>query len=858
MGFYRLLLHFYPASFRAEYGEEMSAIFAQRRRDTALWLLCVQTFFEVLGNAARVHLDILKQDLRYSTRTLARTPGFALTAIIVSALGIGATTAAFTMIDHVLIRPLPFPDSDRLAKLYQSQPVLNGKYNDVAPANYRDWKRLATSFASMGMFRNLSVNMLGAGGPQRLDGAAFSYDLLPTLGVKPLIGRAFSEEDDRESSAGTLLLSYSLWQEEFGGDSGVLGRKVILDDTAYTVIGVMPENFYFPTRQARLWMPMRFGPANYVDRTDTWVFGIARLRRGVSFEQATAEMNLIGAQIARAYPKEMANVGVMVVALRDEISPQSKMMLQVLLGAALCVLLIACTNLANLLLARALVRRKELAVRAAMGAGRERLVRQMLTESLLLAGAGGGLGMLIAIFSLPLLVRLVPVTLPIADTPNVDLGVLLFAAAITAATGVGFGVVPALRSSRAQAGAMQEGSRSGVGGRKERLRAGLVIAEIAGSVVLLVSSGLLIRALWKIQAVDPGFRGDHVLTLRTTLPMPKYENPPPREAFYSRVLSDARALPGVESAAYISFLPMVMRGGLWPVGVAGHPVPIPEREFASLRFVTPDFFAAMRIPILKGRDVRESDSMTAPFVAVVSQSFVKRYWPNEDPIGHHFDFGNADRTVIGVVGDIRVRGLERSSEPQVYLAYKQHREVSNFYAPKDLVIRAAGDPLALAPALRRIIHDADAEQPVSSVRPLSDILSDETASRRVQVLVLAAFAAVAFLLAAIGIHGLLSFTVSNRTQEFGVRIALGATRGDILGLILRDSLLMGVVGVALGAVLAFAAGVELRAILAGLAPGDPSTFAAAIGLSLLMTLAGSAAPGWRAIGIDPVKAIRTE
>lgn len=632
MNLYRLLLHAYPASFRAEYGEEMCAIFAQLHRETARLLLWIQTFFEVLVNASAAHLDILKQDLRYSARTLLRAPGFALTAIVVSALGIGATTAAFTMIDHVLIRPLPFPDSDRLVKLYQSQPVNNGKFNDVAPANYRDWKRMATSFESMGMFRYLSVNMLAEGDPQRIDGAAFSFDLLPTLGAKPVIGRVFTEGDDRESSAGTVLLSYSLWQEQYGGDPSVLGRKVVLDDTAYTVIGVMPKNFYFPTRQARLWTAMRFGPANYEDRTDTWVFGIARLRPGITFQQAATEMNLIGAQIARAYPKEMAHVGVTLNALRDEISDQSKMMLKVLLGAALCVLLIACTNLANLLLARALVRRKELAVRAAMGAGRERLVRQLLTESLLLAGAGGALGMTIAACALPLFVRLVPVSLPIAEAPQINLQVLLFAAAITAITGIGFGVVPALRSSRAGTSAMQEGSRSGVGGRKERLRAALVIAEVAGSVVLLVSSGLLIRALWRIQAVDPGFRSDHVLTLRTTLPMPKYENPPARDAFYTHVLSEARALPGVQSAAYISFLPMVMRAGVWPVEVAGHPMPIPEREIASLRFITPGFFSAMRIPILQGRDVRESDTITSPFVALVSQSFVKRYWPNQDPL----------------------------------------------------------------------------------------------------------------------------------------------------------------------------------------------------------------------------------
>jgi predicted permease len=854
MKLYRALLHLYPASFRGEYGEEMCAIHARRRRDASnLPLLWIETFFDILSNALRVHFDMLRQDALYAARIFARSPGFSLTAIAVAALGIGATTAAFTMVDHVLLRPLPFADQDRLAKLWESPPGY--RHTELSPVNYRDVKQMSTSYETMGCYRGLIVDVVGQGDPRQVEGASMTAELLPMLGVKAEIGRIFTAEDDRDTAPGTVVLSDSLWQSVFGGDASVLGRRMVLDNQPYTIIGVMPRDFHFPNRDALLWTAMRFAPADFEDRANTYIYGVAKLKRGVSLSSAAAEMKLVASRIERANPKEMTGVGITVESLRDDIAPQSRMALYVLLAAAGCVLLVACANLANLLLARALVRRKELAVRAAMGAGRERLIRQMLTESLLLAGVGGMVGVALAYFSLPLFVKLVPTQLPVAEIPSIDFRVLLCAAVATCGTGIFFGLAPALRVFR---GADSAGlSRAGV--RRERLRSALVVAEICGSVVLLVACGLLMRALWRIQAIDPGFRPENVLTLRTSLPMPKYERTVAREQFYRRVLSDAQALPGVTGVAYTSFLPMVARGGLWAVEIEGRPMPVAERQNASLRFVTPGYFSAMGIPLLSGRDVAESDIEQTQMVAVISESFARYYWPGENPIGRRFNFAFRDRTVAGVVGNVRVRGLERASEPQVYLPYKQVPDGGViWYAPKDLVVRSTMDPVTLAPALRRIVHEADPEQPVSDVRTLSEIVSAETETRRVQAIALGSFALIAFVLAAIGIHGLLSFAVSSRTQEIGVRMALGASSGDILRMILNDAALLAAIGIAIGGVCAYAAGRQLQALLAGVNPGDPATFLGAIGLCAVMTMAGSLLPAARAIRLDAAKAIRTE
>ena len=862
---YNLLLRLYPASFRNEYGEEMRALFTRRRRDVVgplsaivLWL---QTIGEVAGNAALVHLDLLKQDLRYTGRMLRRTPGFAVTAVLIVALGIGATTAAFSVTDFVLIRPLPFPQPDRLVKVWQRTPGYSRL--ELSPANYRDWKAGSTVFESLGMYHAMIANMLGAGEPLRVEGAAVSFDLFPTLRVRPLIGRLFTEADDEGGAAGTMLLSYRLWQTRFGGDSSIVGQQVLLDNESHTVIGVMPREFRFPSSEAQLWTPLRFTEENYVDRGDNWMNAVGRLRSGVTVEQARAEMELIATQSRQQYPKENANVSASVIRFSDEVSQQSRLLLLALCGAAGCVLLIACANLANLLLARALGRRRELAVRSAMGAGRERLIRQLMTESLLLAAVGGTLGVMVALNAVPLLNRLVPAALPLASAPTVDIRVLLFAIGLTGLTGVAFGLAPVLRvGGDTDLNGLREGARSG-GGQKERLRSALVVAEIVASIVLLVSAGLLMRALMTIQARDPGFKPEGVLTMQAPLPIPMYGKLATREAFYTRVLTEVRALPGVTHASFVSYLPMGrMRGGIWPVSLDGQPVNRADNQNAFLRYVTPGYFATLGVPLKSGRDISESDSRDRQFVAVVSESFVTRYWPKENPasvIGRHFNFALSDRVVVGVAGNVLMRGLERQAEPQVYLSYKQVADDAIIgYIPRGFMVRASTSPEALTPSIRAIVQRVDPALPISEVSTLTEVVDRDTASRAVQLRVLGAFAVIAFVLAGIGIHGLLSFAVSQRTQEIGVRMALGAQSGDILSMVLRRSVLLAAAGVVPGIALAYAAGRSMEALLAGVKPADMLTLVSAVTLTVAMTIIGSVMPTLRALRVNPITAIRAE
>jgi predicted permease len=849
MRFYRALLHLYPASFRAEYGEEMCAVYNRRRASP------LSAALEVLRNAPAVHWDILRQDLRYTARTLARAPGFTAVAILVLALGIGANTAVFSVTDFVLIRPLPFPSPDRLVALWEKLPGYT--HMELSPANYRDWKRMNTVFEDMAAVTTWQVNLIGQGAPERIKGALVTGNLFAVLRVQPLLGRPITRSDDRESAPHTVVLSYGLWQRAFGGDAGVLGQKVNLGGTPHIVIGIMPPQFSFPDQEVDFWAPFEFPEMAFADRNNNLLNCVGRLRDGVSLQQAGAEMNVLADQLRRQYPKELQHTGAVVDRIRDDISEQRRLLLVALAGAALCVLLIACSNLANLLLARALVRQKELAVRTALGAGRERLIRQLVTESMVLAALGGMLGVLLAGLALPLLTKLVP-SLPLSGTPSIDLRVLGFAAILTALTGVGFGTVPALRAGRGDLTGLREGSRSG-GGRKAGLRSALILAEVTLSVVLLISAGLLLRALLRVQSIDPGFLSDGVLTLQTALPMPKYLAQAKRTAFYRRVLSEIQALPGVSDAAYISFLPMTMGGGIWPVNIDGKTLDRSEAHSASLRFITPGFFSTLKIPLLAGRNISESDASDKPFVAVVSESLARRYWPGQNPLGRHFNFALFDRTIVGVVSDIHVRGIERNSEPQVYVPYQQVPDGAlMFYDPKDLVIRASGNPRLLLPAVRRIIQEADPEQPISDVRTLAEIVQDDTAPRALQVRIIGAFAALAFLLAGLGIHGLLSFTVSTRSSEIAVRIALGAQPRNILRLVLQDSFALATAGVALGVMLAYVAGRAMQALLAGIAPADAATFLSAAALCFLMTLAGSLLPSLRALHVDAITAIRAE
>jgi predicted permease len=804
------------------------------------------------------HWDILKQDLRYTARTLNRARGFALTATLVTALGVGANTAAFSVADFVLLRSLPFPDPDTLVRLCEG-PRTGGGWgcmNQLSPANYRDLKAMSASFDDMGAFADDAVNLVGGGEPRRLAITPVTPEVLPLLGVKPAMGRVF-EPGDEDASA--VVISHGLWQSQFGGDPAVLGRKINLNGAPYTIIGVMPPTFYFPSRDKQLWTALTFREEDFANRTNSYIEAVGRLKPGVTVEQARTELHLLAARLARDFPQTNAETGVSFYRMRDNMSPRFRLMLTALGGATLCLLLLTCANLANLLLARAAARERELAVRAALGAGKERLVRQLITESVILTLLGGAAGVVVAASSLPLFSSLVPPTLPIASQPGLDVRVLVLAALFTALTGLGFGLFPALRAVRRTGfAALRDGNRAG-GGRKQRVRAVLVTVEVAMSVILLITSGLLIRAVWRVQAIEPGFVPQNVLTLRTALPRPKYDSPVRRGEFYERVLAGVRALPGVQSAAFITGLPMVMTGIITGVDVPGQDVRSARSGGVSHRWVTPQYFRTMGIPLRRGRDVEDGDARDRAWVAVVSASFVERYWPGQDPIGKMFRHRDQTRTVVGVVGDVRVRGLERNSEPQMYLPAPQAAEVSPpIYDPKDLVIRHSGQGEALVPAIRQIVRAADPEQPISDVRTMDEVLAGDTATRHAQLQMLGVLAAVAVLLSGVGIYGLLAYTVSQRSQEIGVRLALGADPSRVGRMIVADGMRLALFGIVPGVLGAYAAARGMSALLFGVAPGDPATFATGVGVALLMTFAGSLVPAVRAVRVTPMSVLRSE
>jgi predicted permease len=802
--------------------------------------------------------DMLTQDLRYTVRTLVRAPGFALTAILVTALGVGANTAAFSVADFVLLRPLPFPDPDALVRLCEG-PRTGGGWgcmNQLSPANYRDLKSLSSSFQELGAFANNAVNLAGGGEPRRLAIAPVTPEVLPVLGVAPTLGRVF--EADNHDDLNAAVISYGLWQSQFGGDPRVLGQTVNLNGAPFSIIGVMPRAFYFPTREVQVWTALTLREADFENRTNTFIEAVGRLRPGVTFEQARTELVTLADQLARDYPETNEETGVSFFRMRDTMSPRFRLMLLSLGGASLCLLLLTCANLANLLLARAAANEREFAVRAALGAGRRRLVRQLVTQSVALSLLGGIVGVGMAVLIVPLFSTLVPPTLPLASRPGLDLRVLAMAMLFTGATALGFGVMPALRAGRTGFAALREGGRAG-GGRKQRLRAVLVTVEVMVSVVLLITSGLLIRAVWRVQAVDPGFTAQNVLTLRTALPRPKYDNAVRRTQYYDRVLADVRALPGVESAAFISGLPMIVTGLVTGVDIPGLNMPSARRGGQSHRWVTPQYFKTMGIPLRRGRDVEEADTQNRAWVAVVSESFAERYWPGQDPIGRTFGHRGQTRTIVGVVGNVRVRGLERNSEPQMYLPAEQIADASPAqFDPQDLVIRHSGPREALVSALRRIVHAADAEQPISNVRTMEDVVAGETATRRAQLEVLGVLAGVAALLAGVGLYGLLAYTVSQRSHEIGVRLALGAHPARVGRMVFADGMRLAVIGIVPGLAGAYAAARGMNTLLFGLPSNDPATFAAATGLILLVAIAGSAVPALRAVRVSPMSVLRAE
>jgi putative ABC transport system permease protein len=682
------------------------------------------------------------------------------------------------------------------------------------------------------------------------------------LGVEPQIGRAFAPEEDQPGANRVVILSNALWQRSFAGDVNLIGKTVTLNAQSHTVVGVMPAWFQFPSREIELWVPIAFTPQQAASRGNHYLEVVARLKPGVKVQQAQAEMNTIAARLQQQYPEQNTDLGAVVVPLHEQVVGDIKPALLILLGAVGLVLLIACANVANLLLARAAVRQKEIALRVALGANRWRLIRQFLTESILLATLGGVFGLLLSIVGVRLLTGFIPNDISQLKAITLDARVLGFTLLISMLTGLIFGLVPALQASIFNPNeTLKEGGRdSSSGSRGNRIRGTLVIAEVAVSLVLLIGAGLLINSFLRLRNVDPGFRTDNLLTMKIVLPQLKYPSQVKRAAFYTDVVQRVEALPGVRSAAVTTNLPLYKQGNSVGINIEGRPEPEPGKEMIVVtRVISPKYFQTMGIPVLKGRPFGPEETPKLPGAVVISETMASRYWPGEDPLGKRLCPGKPESPedwfqIIGVVKDVRQFELNADPKPQMYLSYEQ----VGFFEPRDLVVSTNVDPLSLAATVRKTVWDIDKDQPVSNIRTMNDIASESVARQRFSMLLLGIFAGVALLLAAVGIYGVMSYSVTQRRNEIGIRMALGAQKSDVLKLTVGQGLKLVVIGVGCGLVGAFILTRLMSSLLFGVKATDPGTFIAISVILVSVALLASYIPARRATKVDPLTALRYE
>jgi putative ABC transport system permease protein len=799
-------------------------------------------------------------DVRYALRGLRRSPGFAVTAILSLALGIGASVSIFTISDNLLLRPLPYRDPARLMMVWETvRQQAGSEHNVVSPANYLDWKAQNDVFETMAGFREGPSVLTDGDRAEELSKQLVSAGLFPLLGVHPVRGRLFTAAEDRPASDTVLLISYRLWQNWFGGDESVIGRRVQVNATPRTIIGVMPPGFYFRKRETDLWEPLGLNPAmNYRKTAGRFMLSVARLKPGVTQQQAQARMTAIAQRLETAFPEFDTNWTVTVESLQDSLVREVKTSLIVLLCAVGLLLVVACANVANLLLARYTTRRQEMAVRASLGASRWRVVRQLLTESILLSLVGGLLGVLAARWAVAGLLALAPRDLARPANIAVDLRILLFAIGLSVLTGIIFGLAPSLIASRTGlANALNDGSRSSTS--SGRLRAWLVAAEVALSVMLLAGAGLLFRSLVGLQKVEPGLDASGVLTFRVSIPAARYPELPRRTQFFSQALERIQHLPGVRSASAVSYLPFAGQASGTSVSIAGRPAPKPGEElFGVIRTVMPGYFRTMGIPLKRGRDFTAADnSQFTPYRFIVNETFVRKYFPGEEPIGKSIsawmDRQNPYGEIVGVVGDVKEGSLDKEPAPTVYYIYSHL--VSNGMI---LVVRSDGNPMALAEPVRRIIRQIDSAQPVAQIRSMQEILGQTFARQRFSALLLSGFSIAALLLAAVGIYGVLAFSVSERTREIGVRVALGAEPSRIVALIIGNGARPVLAGIVIGIGGALGLSTLLRSLLFGIGPRDPLTFVVVPVVLMGVALVAAYFPARRAARLDPMQALRTQ
>jgi predicted permease len=815
---------------------------------------------------------MLAQDVRYALRMLGRSPGFAVIAVLILALGIGANTSVFSVVSAVLLKPLPFEEPDRLVFLWEDATGGGGpNRSTVAPANYVDWRTRSRSFEDMALFNGLQRYVLAGGAePEQLAGIRATPNLFSLLGLTPILGRTFSAADEGPGATPVAVVSQTLWVRRFGADPGLLGQDIELDGIKHTVIGVVPPAFRYPNTNAEVYVPASFTPAELAQRDNHSLWVVGRLKPAVTIDEARTEMRAVAQSLAEDYPASNANLGVTVTPLREELARGATLLgesdvrgvLFVLLGAVATVLLITCANVANLLLARNTARRRELAVRQALGANQARVLRQLLTESAVLAGLGLAVGIALAAASSSYLARLIPGTLPGGTAPALDWRVLGFTGGITLLTVLLFGAGPALASARVDfVSAVKQSIGRGSGPRRLIAGNALVVGEIALTVVLLAAAGLLLRSYASLLAVDPGFRPDHLLIAETRLSPSKYGDGARRRAFYAGVLERTRALPGVSGAGYVTNPPLMFTGGRALILVEGQPPPRPDefaRNVTSTRTVSTGYLATLGVPLIRGRSLDSRDAMDAPPAAVINAAMAQLHWPGVDPVGRRFRYGFPDTpwmTVVGVVGSVRQMGLDAAPFPEFYTPVEQ--DEVGFLAPQYLVVRTEGDPLALAAAVRTAVRDVDPDQPVD-FRTMGDVFDAQLANRTTQLTLIAGLAGLALLLASIGLYGVLSYTVARRSSEIGLRMALGARRTAVVGAVVRSALLMAVVGVALGLAGSYLLSRALASFLFGVSPTDPATFAGVATALVLVALLASYVPARRAAGVEPASALRME